>query len=79
MRWYPRHEWTEGMSPEQLAEWNSASWPEVGGAGWPTPAAVLPAVHGSFVPWPRMEQMYVWSLFVCLPVVYINTRPQLDG
>ncbi|KAL4448970.1 hypothetical protein ABPG77_007687 [Micractinium sp. CCAP 211/92] len=35
MRWYPRHEWTEGMSPEQLAEWNSASWPEM---------ALLPAV-----------------------------------
>lgn len=29
MRWYPRPEWTEGMSPEQLAEWNSASWPQM--------------------------------------------------
>ncbi|KAL4422696.1 hypothetical protein ABPG75_008893 [Micractinium tetrahymenae] len=29
MRWYPRPEWTAGMSPEQLAEWNSASWPQM--------------------------------------------------
>ncbi len=40
MRWYPRHEWTEGMSREQLAEWNSASWPEVGGAGGNTGSGI---------------------------------------
>lgn len=34
MRWYPRPEWTAGMSPAQLADWNSASWVQM---------AVLPA------------------------------------
>lgn len=29
MRWYPRHEWMDGMSAEQLADWNSASWPQM--------------------------------------------------
>lgn len=33
MRWYPRHEWMDGMSAEQLADWNSASWPQVSKAG----------------------------------------------
>lgn len=26
MRWYPQPRWTAGLSPEQLAAYNSASW-----------------------------------------------------